>query len=83
MKKKNSFSNLLEKIGVTLSELRISKGYTSLKQFAEDYDLPLIQYWRIEKGKANVTIKSLTKIMAIHSLTISEFFCQIDDAQMP
>lgn len=78
MKSKKSFQFLLKQIGDSLSELRMKKGYSSLKEFADDHDLPLIQYWRIEKGKANVTLKSLTKIVAIHSLTLNDFFCYLE-----
>jgi hypothetical protein len=78
MKTKKSFQHLLEKIGNELSELRTQKGYTSLKDFAEEHDLPLIQYWRMEKGKANLTLKSLSKIIAIHSMTMGDFFCDLE-----
>lgn len=77
MKTKKSFQNLLEQIGTALSELRMKKGYASLKEFAHQYDLPMIQYWRMEKGKANITLKSLSKIIAIHSLTMRDFFCEL------
>jgi hypothetical protein len=78
MKTKKSFKHLLEKIGNSLSELRVSKGYTSLKDFADKHDLPLIQYWRMEKGKANLTLKSLARIVSIHSLTLQDFFCELE-----
>ena len=66
--------NILAVIGENLRELRISKGYKVREQFAADFDLPRVQYWRIEKGMANITFKSLAKILAIHGLTIEEFF---------
>ena len=62
-------------IGNKLIELRKKKGYSSHEDFAYDYDLPRVQYWRIEKGKANLTIKSLYRLLAIHKLSIEEFFC--------
>ena len=65
----------LKKIGVALGELRQKKGYNSIKEFAEDHDLSLIQYWRVEKGKANITVKTLTQLLAIHKISISDFFC--------
>jgi hypothetical protein len=76
--KTKSFKHLLEKIGNSLSDLRVRKGYTSLKEFAEEHDLPLIQYWRMEKGKANLTLKSLSRIVSIHSLTLQDFFCELE-----
>jgi hypothetical protein len=66
---------ILERIGGALGELRMQKGYASIKDFAFDHNLPMIQYWRIEKGKANLTLKSLAKLLAIHQLSIERFFC--------
>lgn len=66
---------ILEQIGDRLRELRLKKGYESIKEFAMDHDLPMIQYWRIEKGKANLTLKSLLRLLAIHSVTVEDFFC--------
>jgi transcriptional regulator with XRE-family HTH domain len=67
----------LKKIGATLGELRQKQGYGSIKEFAEDNQLSLIQYWRIEKGKANITIKTLTNLLAIHKVAIDDFFCMM------
>jgi transcriptional regulator with XRE-family HTH domain len=75
--KTRSTNTVLSRIGIALSNLRIKKGYTTIKEFALDYDLPLIQYWRIEKGKTNVTVKTLNKLLAIHRLNMEDFFCQI------
>lgn len=69
-----SFDILLAGIGNKLTELRKQKGYKSHESFAWDYDLPRAQYWRLEKGKANFTIKTLVKVLAIHNLTLEEFF---------
>ena len=67
-------------IGVELSNLRKKKGYSTVKDFALKYRLPEIQYWRMEKGKANLTLKSLTKVLAIHKITVEDFFCDIREA---
>lgn len=66
---------LLERIGSGLSLLREKKGFVNISDFANAYNLPVIQYWRIEKGKANITIRSLIKVLIIHQLTVEEFFC--------
>lgn len=55
-------------------ELRKKKGYTSHEDFAFDHDIPRVQYWRIEKGKTNLTLKSLIRLLSIHKLTVEEFF---------
>lgn len=82
MKSDKNFKNLLVEIGNCLAALRVKKGYTTIKAFAEKYDLPEIQYWRIEKGKANVTLKSLSRILGIHRITVHEFFCLMQDQKL-
>ena len=69
-------------IGLMLAELRVSKGYLTIKAFTERYDLPEIQYWRMEKGKANITLKSLSRILAIHRLTLHEFFTLMHESKV-
>jgi hypothetical protein len=76
-KNDTSLNDTLETVGKKLLELRIKKGYTSHVDFAADHDLPRIQYWRMEKGRANVTLKSLDKILAIHNLSIQDLFKEI------
>lgn len=67
----------LKQIGSGLSELRKKKGYDTIRDFAKAYKLPEIQYWRIENGKTNLTLKSLTKLLSIHKLTLEDFFCEL------
>lgn len=78
VKKDKLLESTLEKAGRKLTELRIHKGYKSHETFAFDYDLPRAQYWRLEKGKVNFTIKTLIKVLSIHKLTVEEFFAGID-----
>ena len=82
MRSDKAFKNMLSDIGNSLAALRIKKGYPTIKAFTERYDLPEIQYWRIEKGKANITLKSLSKILHIHRITLHEFFCLMQDQKV-
>lgn len=82
MKSEKSFRNLLVDIGNCLAELRIKKGYPTIKAFTERYELPEIQYWRIEKGKANITLKSLSRILNIHRISLHDFFCRIQGQKL-
>lgn len=82
MKTDKAFKNLLLKTGTRLAQLRVKKGFHTIKAFAQRYDLPEIQYWRIEKGKANITLKSLTRILSIHNLSLQDFFCLLDDEKL-
>lgn len=78
MKTKYSLQNIMGEIGHALADLRLQKGYDSIKDFTLKHDLPMIQYWRIEKGKANLTLKSLHRLLAIHGITIGDFFCYLN-----
>ena len=75
--KQKTLKKLLGNIGTELSKLREEKGFYTIKNFAKRNKLPAIQYWRIEKGKANLTIKSLDKILAIHKISFEDFFCNL------
>lgn len=72
--KEKTVQKTLEDIGQKLTALRKKKGYTSHETFAYDFDLPRVHYWRIEKGKVNLTVKSLMKILSIHKVSMEEFF---------
>ncbi|CAN5893439.1 hypothetical protein BH11BAC7_BH11BAC7_11050 [soil metagenome] len=69
-----SVENTLINIGNKLMGLRIKNGFVSLEDFVLDNNLSRMHYWRIEKGKTNFTIKSLAKILAIHNISIEDFF---------
>jgi transcriptional regulator with XRE-family HTH domain len=79
MKSSKSFKKILTVLGERLAELREKKGYGTLKEFAQRYDLPQIHYWRIEKGKANITLKTLVKVLAIHNITLHDFFSLVTE----
>jgi len=74
VKEEEALKDLQERIGLKLMELRKKKGYTSHEDFAFDHDIPRVQYWRIEKGKTNLTLKSLIRLLSIHKMTVEEFF---------
>lgn len=63
----------LQAIANKIRQLRVNAGYTSHENFAWDNNLSRVQYWRIETG-ANITMKTLLKILDIHKMTLSEFF---------
>jgi hypothetical protein len=81
MQSQKTFTSLLTNIGFKLAELRERKGYSTIKDFVIAHDLPEIQYWRMEKGKSNLTLKSLMKILNIHGMSVEEFFCMMPVAE--
>lgn len=70
---------VLKEIGEKLKELRIKNGYKSYESFAIENSLSRMQYWRIEKGLTNITIKSLKRILDIYEMSIDDFFEQMKD----
>jgi transcriptional regulator with XRE-family HTH domain len=74
--KKIGSDEWIELISRKLKELRKEK-YSSYENFALDHGLDRKQYWRVEAG-ANITIKTLIKILAIHRLDISTFFRELE-----
>lgn len=74
--KDKTVQKTLEDIGQKLTALRKKKGYTSHETFAYDFDLPRVHYWRIEKGKVNLTVKSLMRILSVHKVSLEEFFSE-------
>lgn len=70
---------VLKKIGEGLVKLRIKKGFSSYEKFAVEHDLSRMAYWKIEKGKSNITMRTLLKLLAIHKINVEEFFAIISD----
>ena len=69
--------DILIKIGEKFKQLRKDKGYTSHEDFAIDHDITRFQYWKLENGKTNMTLKTLIKILDIHEVSIEDFFSDI------
>lgn len=69
--------NRILKIANKIKQLRLDKGFTSHEQFAWEYNINRVQYWRIEKG-SNITLTSLLKILDIHKISLSDFFKGLD-----
>jgi len=82
MKSKRVLDRILRQVGLGLAELREKSGHRTLKDFVLQHQLPEVQYWRIEKGKTNITLKSLMKILAIHKLSLHEFFYMISETSL-
>lgn len=71
-----SEAEILKAIGERLKEIRIQKGYTSYETFAIDHDLGRMQYWRLEKGETNLTMRTLYKVLEIHQISLKDFFSE-------
>lgn len=47
---------IIAKIATKLKQLRIEKGYTSYENFAMDFDLSRAYYWKVERGRQNLSM---------------------------
>jgi len=74
----NSEKDICKEIGNKLKNLRVKNGYSSYENFAVEHELSRMQYWRIEKGLTNLTIRSLVNILNIHKISIEDFFLVLD-----
>ena len=63
----------IRRIGEKIKELRVKAGYNSYETFAHDHNLDRKQYWRMENG-ANLTMRSLLKVLKLHRKTPKDFF---------
>jgi transcriptional regulator with XRE-family HTH domain len=68
-----SDEEVLKAIGKRLVMLRKKGGFKSYETFAFDHGMARQSYWRLEQGE-NMTIKSLLKVLAVHKISIEDFF---------
>lgn len=74
MQNQDPIEDEIRQIGERIKKLRIDAGYTSYVDFAIQNDMQPKQYWRLEAGVANFTIRTLLKIIKIHGISLEEFF---------
>lgn len=65
----------LDNLGNRLKTIRKQKGYTNYELFAYEHGLNRVQYGRYENG-ANISFKTLVKIVAAFDMTLAEFFAE-------
>lgn len=66
----------LKAVGEKLKQLRLNSefdgGYVGFS--IHEVGMQPKQYWKLEAGTTNFTIKTLLKVLAVHKLTLEEFF---------
>ena len=65
-----------EKIAERLKALRIKRGYNNYEDFAYENDISRSQYGLYERGKADMRMSSLVKILKALNISIQEFFSE-------
>lgn len=78
MQKQFKNKELLNKVVLTVKEIRKSKNIT-LEVFYFDTGIHLA---RIEQGKQNITISTLSKICEYFEISLSEFFKKVETDQL-
>lgn len=68
----------LERIGKRLKEMRVAKGYTSYRQFADAFEFEPKSIWRLEEGKTDFKYSSLKRVLEALGTTVSEFYRNLD-----
>ncbi|MBT1689425.1 hypothetical protein [Dawidia soli] len=70
---KHILRQLSEPVSRVFIAMRKEKGYTSYESFAFDVDFPRAQYWRVETGRHNLTLRTLARLLAIHDVPVVQF----------
>ncbi|OJW99127.1 MAG: hypothetical protein BGO70_02295 [Bacteroidetes bacterium 43-93] len=64
----------LTNIGKRVKELRVSKGYTSYRHFADTFEIEPKSVWRLEEGQSDFKYSSLKRILEALDTTVDDFF---------
>lgn len=67
----------LKKIGIRLKEIRIAKGFSSYRQFADTYEFEPKSVWRLEEGQTDFKYSSLKRVLEALDTSIEDFFGSI------
>lgn len=76
-KAEKKLDSRMMRVADKLERMRIEKGFTSYENFAIEYGISRMQYWRMEKG-TNFTFESLLKILDAHKISLEDFFKDIE-----
>ncbi len=63
----------MSEVGLRVAELRRLSGWTQ-QNLADKLGCEIVRVWRIEAGKANLTLKSLSELSRIFDVDAAELF---------
>lgn len=72
--KPDEFDMFLQKVGARMRQLRIEKGYTNYEHFAYDHNIGRAQYGKYEKGRDDLRLGSLYKVIVALEMNFEDFF---------
>lgn len=67
------YQQLTNRVANIFKDLRKQSGFSSYETFAFDNEFPRAQYWRVENGRSNLTLRTIAKLLALHNRSIDEF----------
>ncbi len=76
-KQEKKLDTRIMRVADKLERMRIEKGFTSYENFAVEFGISRMQYWRMEKG-TNFTFESLLRILDAHKMSLGEFFSDVE-----
>ncbi|MBO6495538.1 MAG: helix-turn-helix transcriptional regulator [Roseivirga sp.] len=76
MKEEETIETTLKAIGDRLKQLREAGGFEGgYVGFAIHHvNMQPKQYWKLEAGTANFTIKTLLRVLDVHKISLEDFF---------
>ena len=76
MKEEDTIETKLKAIGGRLKQLREAGGFEGgYVGFAIHHvNMQPKQYWKLEAGTANFTIKTLLRVLDVHKISLEDFF---------
>lgn len=70
----SDFDIFLQKIGAKMRKLRTAKGFTNYEYFAYEHNIARAQYGKYEKGRDDLRLSSLYKVLKSLDISFEEFF---------
>jgi transcriptional regulator with XRE-family HTH domain len=77
--KPDEFEVFLQKVGARMRQLRIEKGYTNYEHFAYDHNIGRAQYGKYEKGRDDLRLSSLYRVLSEMGISFEDFFAPISN----
>lgn len=71
---KDEFKSIMIEIASKIKKLRVDAGYSSYENFAWENGINRMQYWKMERGETNFTMKSLYRVLKAHDMSFDDFF---------
>jgi len=72
----SDFDIFLQKIGERMKQLRLKKGFSNYENFAYENNIGRSQYGKYEKGKDDLRMSSMYKVLNSLDVSFEQFFSE-------